>query len=237
MGVVVVPSEAEKALRTVRVDEKHLPKDEPYRTWALKKRRRRMRDSLIYQHWLESEDKEAAVATLGEKYGLAPGRIRTVIDKMHEEGKVIPALASKVEVLRQFKRREVLEDGALQREELLEQLAKLHSLREDGEKWLEVEEVETVGGKFSGTKTRRVLVEAEIRRLNDELLKSHKVEAEAMGPYVPRKASEVHGKFELLLKNASDDFRAELDRQKRLDKEREIDADYEIVGDGDNAGT
>ncbi|MCK5603416.1 hypothetical protein KAR91_16140 [Candidatus Pacearchaeota archaeon] len=224
-------SKATKALATIRVSEKKLPDEEPYRTWTLNTRRTRMRNSLIYRHWVESESKDAELAILSERYGLAVGRIKGIIEKMKTDGAVVPHLASNVEVLRSFKRAEVLEDYNGLRSEIESQVEALRSLKNDpeGGVWVDIEETSDSGGKLGErTIVKRVKIDTEIRRLLAELAKTHPEEAKALADY-GTKVADVDPAGMARVIGASAEFLEQLGRVQEMSKNKPIDVEVEII--------
>lgn len=218
-------SDSVKALNAISVSERGLPKEWPFLVDARQKRQRRERNSRIYCDWLAAEDKNAEVASLAERWALAPGKILSIIEKMKTEGSVVPHMAAKAEVLRQQKREQVLSQGQEYRDELEAQIAQLDEWRESGDTWVDIEEVEDVGSKQSGVKTRRVKISTEIARLRKEILRSQKEEAEALALYVT-KPTEVQDHRHFVI-DATEEFKEILNRGREVvDVEAEVeDAD------------
>lgn len=213
----------EKSLSTVKVDEKKLPVSEPHRTWALRNRQVRERDSMIYIALLSvpRDQFDAECNKQAERWGFKQvGRIKNIFDAYHTgEKSVVPHLAAQAEVHREFKKNEILQDAFNLRHELDSRLHELIVKRTDGEKWIEIEE-------YDG-KIKRVSIDREIDRISGEILRSHGIEGDAMKQYMEKIPDKVEyfGSIDLVHKQADEDFRREFDRM--------IEADVEIMEQGE----
>lgn len=202
-------TEAEKALQTVRISEDGLPREWLPLKIAREMRQRALRDSRIYRDYLAADDPNAVVLLLADRWGLQPGHVTAIIEKQERNG-VIPAMAAEIEVLRQTKRRQILEDGEEYRAELAAQIVDLEEKREGGLVWIDVEQQEDDSEKFGATvKTKRVKVTTAIKNLKNELAKSHELEASAIERYIPKQVQTVNLNIN---KRASDEFVEQFDR-------------------------
>lgn len=221
-----------KALATVSVPFKGLSKLPPeVQLWQIQKRRVRKRDTLIYKEWLEADNKEAVIALLAEKWGFTrKGDILRIVEKMRTEGAVIPAMAAEISILRRVKTEEVLIDYEEYRAEIELQLRKLRMMRERGEKWVEIQEVDDSGGKNPGVKTTKTRIDVEIKRLEAEKAKSHADESSALSNYSTRK-DEREGAFRDAGRATAEFLKAwsEISRHGRTDDV--IDAEVEVVNE------
>lgn len=206
-------SRAELALSVLPVDEVGLPKEWLPLKQARERRQRSLRDSRIYRDYLAADDPEAMVPVLAEKWGLEVGHVTNIIEKIGKNG-VIPAMAAEVEVLRQTKRRQILEDGEEYRAEIQAQIAELEGLRESGTTWVEVEQVDESGAHAS-TKTKRQTINTVLKALKNELAKSHEIEAEAMDRYIPKQTQTLNLNIN---KRASDEFLDQFDKLGKFTK-------------------
>lgn len=194
-------SRAEFALSMVPVDDTGLPREWLPLKQARERRQRALRDSRIYRDYLAADDPNAMVPVLAERWGLEAGHITNIVEKIGRNG-VIPAMAAEVEVLRQTKRRQILEDGEEYRSEIQAQIVELEGLRESGTTWVEVEQTDE-SGERSSTKTKRQTINTVLKALKNELAKSHEIEAEAMDRYIPKQTQTVNLNIN---RQASDEF-------------------------------
>lgn len=218
-------TDAQKALATIKVPQRGLAKYvEPVLTYQIQARRVRMRNAIIYSEWLKAEDKETAVDLLQERWGFGQ---RGAVLRIIEDAKagVIPAMAANVQVLRRAKIEEVLRDYESWRAEIDHQLRKLRSLRRGGETFTEVEVIEDTAGKLGATtKTKKVRVDAEIRRLEAEIAKSHTPEAASLADYGVREHERTDSTADIAAR-ANAVFASEFMRQAHTDKEIPVDAE------------
>lgn len=219
-------TESEKALDTIHVPNKGLPKVEPQRSWAIEDRQRSIRNSRIYRDWLDAQDKEGEVLALAAKWGLTEGRINAIIERFQSgERSVVPFMAAELTVLKQVKREEVLNDGQAYRMEIDRQIIAYEQARENGCKWVEVEVMDEAS-EHPTTKTKKVSIDKVIRELYAELGKSHTTEADAIRAYIPQETQSLNVN---LSANASKEFVEQFDKLRNLPKTKVVDAESEEV--------
>jgi len=219
-------SEAQKTLQTVRISAKHLPKTWPQLQWAKDKRRRRMRNSRIYRDWLSADDKRQEVIDQSKRWGLAVGRICSIIEKMKTDGAVVPHMAAEVEVLRRVKTEQTLADYERWRVELDAQIADLEGRRAEGETVADVEETDD-DGKI---KTKKLPINKLLKDLKAELAKSHDGEGDALDHYIVKPALQVdfRGKVKI---QADEEFAEEFSRLRKIEE-----AEFTVVDDNKGEG-
>jgi hypothetical protein len=212
-------SESEKALQTVRISDEGLPREWLPLKIAREMRQRGLRDGRIYRDYLAADNPDSEVVVLAERWGLEAGHIRNIIEKQDRNG-VVPAMAAEIEVLRQTKRRQILEDGEEYRTEIQAQITQFEALREDGTDWLDVEQSDETGGKNGDvTKTKRQTINTVIKSLKNELAKSHEIEAAAIERYIPKQVQTLNVNIN---KKASDEFMEQFDRIGRFNEVKPI---------------
>lgn len=183
-------SDSEKALDAITVSESGIP----YTTWpplqdAINRRKRRVRNSRILRDYLAALNKDEEVKRLSIVWSLTEGRIRSIIEQTNVPGAVVADMASEIEVLRQIKRAEIIEDGQNLRDELQAQITQLELSRSNNVKWGEIEEIDTTGEK-PGVRTKKIPINQAIKELKEQVVASHRREAEALEMYIPKPKQE-----------------------------------------------
>lgn len=208
-------SRAEKALSVVRIDESGLPREWKPLKIAREYRQRALRDARIYRDYLAADDPVSIIGVLAERWGIQPGHIHNIIAKQEQNG-VIPAMAAEIEVLRQTKRRQILEDGEEYRTEIAAQISAFEEMRDNGVTWVDIEVTDEAGGKNGDVvKTKRQTINTVIKGLKNELAKSHDLEASAIERYIPKQVQTLNLNIN---KKAADEFVEQFDRMGKFVK-------------------
>jgi hypothetical protein len=222
---------AERALRSVRVDESGLPAHQPMRNWSLQRRRAQKRAFMMAYEYAQAENKDDALKKIAERWGYKkPGAalnmiLRTYVGDFELEG----SDRTKLEALRYCKREEVMRDSMARRAEIDNQIAEIRKRIRAGDKWIDVEEISEKGGKGSKTKIKRVGLKGHLRDLLAEREKSHVTEADALDLYIskPTQHVEVDDRKTLRLE-ANKEFAEMFNRMEDQEK-KEVPVDAEVV--------
>ena len=212
-------SAAQRALQTVKISKKGLPKEYPALRYARGCRQRYLRNSIIFRDWLKAKDKNAELRVLSQRWGLSIGRLCSIIEKVKTTGAIIPAMALEVTVLRQVKTEETLRDGQAHRSELDGQIEYYEGLRDAGETFLTVEITEDSGGKNGDlTKEKKLSINKTLVDLYAERLRSHETEGRALAQYTSRPVQEHVGKIDLQILPPDTVFKEEFDRMEKMQR-------------------
>lgn len=238
-------SDSRKALETIKVSTKGLPPNtrENYllRKQLLRTRRRKTRDALIYKNWLKADDKQAAVAELGERWSLPPGKIGTIIATQRDFGVEVATYAAEIEAIRQVKTDQVLEDADESWNYLNSYIQHLFDLKAGGETFIPVEETITDGRTDKEgcdlppeTKTKNIPLDEAIKRAYQMKAQLAKMDSETVANYIGRPSSGVNIKdSNVLIIEADNEFKKHFEKVTGKNEEI-IDADAVVVDSDDS---
>ena len=229
---------AQDELRHIKLpagELKNLPAEQPLRSRLVQQKQRQRRNVRIYKEWLKSpeSEREVVIADMADRYALAPGRVRSVIERLHSDGEYIPVdLRAEVDAIREVKREQLLRHAEESVAELLVQREYLEALRDGGELYVEVEITERTGDRAGETR-KKVPIDRAIASLNDQIIDFEAKTGRALETYMAKPATEAtHRKIHELRLTVDERFRETFDRL-----EGAIDADYEVDnGTDSNSG-
>lgn len=216
------------ALNTIKISEKGLPKSWPAIVNARTDRQVATRNALIYRDWLKAEDKPAEIELLAEKWGMKTSTICKHLDELKEGSRfIIFHMLAEITVLRQIKAEETLRDGMAHRSELDNQIEHYEKLRAGDQEFVTVERIDDENAKIGLTvKTKKIPIDAVLRDLYADRLKSQETEAKALANYIPKPIQEHSGHIDVQILPPDTIFKEEFDRMEKLQR---IDADAEVV--------
>lgn len=197
---------AEKALDTI-----HLPDNIPPE--KINKAKRQQRRFRIVRSFLETEDKDAVIAELMQKWGLTNIGIRLIIADGMKDDRLPAALAAQRNAVCFVKRQQIFNDGRKARDEILSQIIQAQG----GERWVEEELIEDHSEK-GGDKIKHISKNKALRELHAGLQDSHRKESDALHMYMEKPASKTdHSgtiKHEL---EATQEFKEQFKRIRQLE--------------------
>lgn len=215
-------SDSERALESIKVNEDKLTAGKiwPHTKNAVEARQRFIRDGRIYRAWVKADDKESEVQRLSEVWGLQPGHITGIIDRIKGGDRRIPIeILAEINALEAFKREEILDDGARAREEIDAQIAELEEARLGGTKSVEVED--------NDGKTKTIPINRALMQLHAQKMKIYGDEGSAVAQYKRRPPQEIHTTGLNVTIQADADFQHEFERAMKMKKEVK-DAEFEV---------
>lgn len=197
---------AEKALDTI-----HLPDNIPPE--KIKKIKRQQRRFRIVRHFLESEDKDAVIAELVQKWGLTDLGIRMIIADGMKDDRLPTNLAAQRNAVCFVKRQQIFEDGRKAREEIYRQIVGART----GDKWAVTEYIEDLSEK-KAHKIKKVPKNLLLRELHAELQDTHQKETSALHMYMEKPASKTDhsGTIKHQLE-ATQEFKEQFERIRKLE--------------------
>ena len=202
------------------VKERSVPKGTKYVRAAREAQKRQDRNWFIYKNWLKSDDKPLEVKSLAGRWGLSEVRIQSIIDAQAVEVPVI--YRAEASAIRERKTIHTLADYDEFRVELTAQIEDLERRREKGEKTVEIEVIEEAGftgkGPSKSTKTKKVMINPEIRRLKQMMAESHDKEGQALANYIPKPVQQVEVSAHVLHIHANEEFKEMFDNHESQSK-------------------
>jgi len=197
---------AEKALDTIHLPDNTAPD-------KINKRKRQQRRFRIVRHFLESEDKDAVIAELSQKWGLTDVGIRLIVADGMKDDRLPTNLAAQRNAVCFVKRQQIFEDGRKAREELMRQIGEA----QESEGWIPEEFIEDHSEK-EAHKTRNISKGRALRGLHAEMQDSHKKEADSLKMYMEKPASKTDhsGTIKHQLE-ATEEFKEQFERIRRLE--------------------
>ena len=221
-----------QALNHIEVSTKNLPPNnrENYlrRQNAIRKRRYRTRDAMIYRAWLLAEDKTAEIKSLSERWAINERQILKIVCDQRDLGSTIAAFKAEVEAIRMVKAGQVVTDSDEYWQHLHNYIQHLTDLKEGGQKSVMVEETVQEGDKTS-TKTVNTPIDEAISRAYEMRAKAMKMTSESLTNYLGRPQQDVSIKdSNILIMEADADFRRQFSK---IVGNKQVDAEYETEGE------
>jgi len=171
-------SESEKALRSIKVTDKQ-KKNHPT-TWPECERaeqavQRRYRNAQIYRDYykfagVDDESRELAIQKQVDKWHLTTGRIEGIIKMIDEDPDKLPVeMRSQADGMRLLNLGKVNQALLESAQELEFQRNELCILRDSGEKWVEIEEIDESGDRGKSVKTKKIAIGSHLLTLNAKI--------------------------------------------------------------------
>ena len=197
---------AEKALDTIHLPDNLPPEKIP----RFKRDQRRFK---ITRYFLQSDDKDAAIAELRQKWGLTKLGVQIIVADGMKDDRLPTDLAAQRSAVCFVKRQQIFEDGRVAREELLRQISEARGPRD----WVPEEFIEDDSEK-GGNKTKHISQNKALRGLHADLQESHRKEADSLHMYMEKPATKTDhsGTIKHQLE-ATQEFKEQFERIRQLE--------------------
>ena len=202
-----------------------------YEKGDIRKRAVKRANSQLYKDYYRAMPltNKAEIAVRNElqaRFGFSsPEYVTGIIKKYDEKPQdLIIEARNKVELFRSIELHKTYESYLQRIAEIDFQLADLVTLREVGDEWYEYEEIDSSGGKYEGSTTKKIKINDRILQLKEKRDKAYGEFYDLLGKIAP---TEKHIEITKNLIFSPD--QALIDMYKMNDEHEEIEADYEEV--------